>query len=296
MNISDLQVFVEVARLGNISKAAERLNYGQSNITTKIQRLEKFFGTPLFHRSRYGVILNDQGTMLLEQANQLLDIWEKTKEKIHGVETKRKLYLGSMETTAAVRLPKLLTEFHRTHPLVDLHLRTGTTGELVQWVQNHEIDGAFVAGSVKHKNIKSIPILKEKMVLITSRDNEALGPSFEPLQGGNLIVFRASCSYRKHLEKFLDFHHFVPSKILEFGSLDVIIGCVSAGMGVSLLPYSVVKSKEDVMIHELPSSFQYVDTHFIYHASNRNYVISRFIELGKRFFSDSVGPGIQEGV
>lgn len=280
MNIEDLRVFVEVARMENISKAAERLNYGQSNITTKIKRLEIYFGTPLFHRNRHGVVLTDKGRILVIQAKELLDVWEETQVKVRGEEIERKLFIGSMETTAAIRLPELLSEFHERYPNVDLHLRTGPTAELVQAVLAHEVDGAFVAGPIEHKNLVSVPMLKEKMVIITSRKHRALGLSFEKLQEENILVFRVGCSYRKHLEKFLDDHHFIPAKILEFGSLDAIIGCVSAGMGVSMLPYSVVRLKEGILIHDIPPSFQEVETHFIYKASNHNNVTPLFIELG----------------
>ncbi|MFB5664025.1 LysR substrate-binding domain-containing protein [Alteribacillus sp. HJP-4] len=140
-----------------------------------------------------------------------------------------------------------------------------------------------VAGPIEHKNIISTPIFKEKMVLITSNKIDNLGKKYEGLEEKNLLVFRVGCSYRKHLEKFLDSQHFVPSKIMEFGSLDAIIGCVGAGMGVSILPLSVVETKKEVRKHHLPVEFQQIDTHFIYRSSSSvNPCCSLFLETSRQ--------------
>jgi DNA-binding transcriptional LysR family regulator len=102
------------------------------------------------------------------------------------------LAIGSMETTAAVRLPSLLARFHRRFPAVQLTLRTGTTAALVASVLDGSLDGAFVAGPIDHADLSVALAFKEELVLVSARrwTNLATLRAGTAESGPTALVFR----------------------------------------------------------------------------------------------------------
>ena len=170
MELSDLLTFSTVARLGGITRAADELNTVQSNVTQRVKALEAEIGTALFERHSRGMTLTGAGRRLLPYAQRMAAL---SREALLAArddgEPKGPLAIGSMETTAAVRLPALLAEFHRRFPAVRLSLRTSTTADLVAGVLNGTFDGAFVAGPIEHAELDATVAFREELVLVTAR-------------------------------------------------------------------------------------------------------------------------------
>lgn len=266
MDASDLRIFEAVARTGGIGRAAAELNTVQSNVTTRIRQLEQSLGTSLFDRHSRGVSLTAAGRRLLPYATR---VGELLAEARHAVADdgapKGALTIGTLETTAALRLPPILVAYAAAYPAVDLTLRTATTAVLIEDVLARRVEGAFVAGPVDHPELEQEAIFREEMVIITAPsvgDLDALAR----LHDLKIIVFRAGCSYRERLEAILAARGIVGVRRLEFGTLDAIMGCVAAGLGVTLLPKSVVAAASragGVAIHDLPLADSRVETLFI---------------------------------
>ncbi|HHW36261.1 MAG TPA: LysR family transcriptional regulator [Bacillales bacterium] len=267
MDLQALKFFRAVAEWGSISKAARELNYAQSNLTAKIQQLETELQTTLFYRHNRGTSLTDKGTVLLSYTNEIFQLFDDVRKVMSDDQTpKGPLSIGSMETTAAIRLPILLSKFHREYPAVDLTIKTGPTEQNVQAVLQYELDGAFVAGPIEHPDLNYKTVIEEELVLVTDSFYQSLS-SIKEIQNRTILVFRNGCSYRARFEEWLHHEGVIPQKIMEFGTLDGIIGCVSAGLGISILPRSVVDSyvKNNFLIqHSIPNRFAKVKTLFIY--------------------------------
>ncbi|GAF20603.1 transcriptional regulator, LysR family [Bacillus sp. JCM 19047] len=265
MRIDDLRTFVEVSKHSSMSKAAEVFNVGQSNVTMKMKRLEAYYQSNLFVRTPHGVRLTNEGKVLYERTVTMLHYWEQTNEMMSKKEVFKELFIGSMETTAAIRLPSLLAEVYRMYPNVMINLETGTTEQVLNKLMSYEIDAGFIAGPVKQSGVKGFPIFKEEMVLLTSKDlGERLDSTFIQLEGQNMLTFKTGCSYRRLLETFLYDHALTTTRKMEFGSIEAIIGCVKNGMGISILPYSVVENHNNVTLTALPSKYSMVETYFVY--------------------------------
>jgi len=248
MELRDLRLFAAVAKTGSITKAAEQLGYVQSNVTARIQQLENHLKTPLFYRHSRGVSLTPQGNMLLKYAEQILHLANQAEQAVSQSSVPRgPLRIGAMETTAAVRLPALMAAFHRSCPEVDLTLRTGPTEELLHLVLDYQLDGAFVAGPVNHPELEQETILVENLVFIAGRE---INHPFSADIARTLLVFRSGCSYRARLEQWVRARGMLPVKIMEFGTLEAILGCVEAGMGISLVPASVIQHYHGKGMHQ----------------------------------------------
>ncbi len=269
MELSDLVTFSTVARLGAVTRAAAELNTVQSNITQRVKALEAEIGTPLFERHSRGMALTGAGRRLLPYAQRLAAL---SREAVLAAredgEPKGPLSIGSMETTAAVRLPSLLAEFHRRFPAVQLSLRTAPTADLVAAVLDGSLDGAFVAGPIAHAELTDVTAFQEELVLVTARRWASLAAlrAGTPESGPTVLVFRTGCSYRQRLEQLLTEFGWPSAARFELGTLDGMIGCVAAGMGVTLLPRAVVERSDhsgNIRIHPLSPSQSRVDTLFI---------------------------------
>jgi DNA-binding transcriptional LysR family regulator len=263
VEISELKIFLAVAQRGSISRAAEELHCVQSNVTARIKQLEERLGTFLFHRKSKGVTLTPSGHLLLDYAERILRLAREAEEAITNQdEPKGKLLIGSMETTAAVRLPPLLAAYHRSYPNVELNLVTGPSEESLRRLLDFQIDGAFVAGELVNEAVVADKAFDEELVLVAPPDINSL----EQIDHQKILVFRTGCSYRAQLEAWFRQTGRLPYQVMEFGSIEGIIGCIAAGMGVSILPRSVIERPQyqgNCSLHSLPREVGNMTTWFV---------------------------------
>ena len=263
MEISELKIFLAVAKQGSISRAAEEIHCVQSNVTARIKQLEERLGVTLFHRKSRGVTLTSSGHQLLDYAERIIRLVKEAEDAITNQnEPNGRLLIGTMETTAAVRLPPLLATYHRSYPQVELHLVTGTSEESLKRLVDYQVDGVLVSGKVTHDDLVAEKAYEEELVLVTP-------PSVKSLKQVNnlkILVFRTGCTYRAQLEGWLKKTGKRPYQIIEFGSVEGILGCIAAGMGISCLPRSVVERphfQNNYSLHSLPEEVGNMITWFV---------------------------------
>lgn len=266
MDASDLRLFQTVARVGSIGRAATELHTVQSNAAARLQALERDLGKALFLRHARGVTLTDAGRRLLPYAEKIGGMLAQARRAVADDGTPEgPLVVGSLETTAALRLPPLLSAFAAAFPAVDLTLTTSTSACLVSDVLEHRLDGAFVAGPVRHPDLEEETMFREELVLATAPGVRAI-EELRQQTSLRIIVFRSGCAYRQRLESFLASRGLVGVRTLEFGTLGGIVGCVAAGIGVTLLPRAVIAAEMRegrLAAHDLPAAEARVDTVFI---------------------------------
>lgn len=267
MELSSLRIFKTVAEEGGVTQAALRLNRVQSNVSARLTQLEESLGVSLFHRSGRRMLITEDGARLLAYTERLLQLADEAQASMRGDrQPSGQLRIGSMETTAAARLPMVLGQFHRQYPQVDLVLDTGPTDYLLQAVLNHKVDVALVAAPVERPELVQLPVFDEELVLLT---DSLHGPVTSPADVGKrtLLGFRSGCSYRRRLERWFSEGGVSPARIAEFGTFEAIIGCVAAGMGVAMMPKEVLKQRElakSVRVHALPDDVARVQTMLVW--------------------------------
>jgi len=265
MDADDLRIVDAVARVGSMNRAAAELNMVQSNVTARIRLLEEELGVQLFVRHSRGVEPSEAARRLLSYGEQIRTLFQQAISAVKEDGTpKGKLRIGMLETTAGLRLPTLVAQYAQEYPKVELAIVTGTTTSLIHQVAERELDGAFVAGPVHHQELSEEPLFHEELVLVSPLsilDFDDLAK----VENLKVIVFRLGCSYRQRLGSILDglgIRHVV----MEFASLDAIITCVSAGVGITLLPKALVDklwTDQSVTVHQLPVDQAQVETVFV---------------------------------
>ncbi|MFS4876706.1 LysR family transcriptional regulator, partial [Staphylococcus aureus] len=137
MNLNDLEAFYKVCENCSFTKAAQELNYVQSNVTAKIQRLESYYQVKLLYRDKKGIKPTPEGIELLNYIKRIFTILH---EAEHNVSNNKKLNIniGTIETIAAVHLPKLLNEYKKKNPKIQINLKTDNSIKLIEHVKNRE--------------------------------------------------------------------------------------------------------------------------------------------------------------
>jgi DNA-binding transcriptional LysR family regulator len=252
VDLSDLRIFCAVVREGGVTRAAERLHRVQSNVTTRIRQLEEDLGVAIFIREGKRLHLAPAGLVLLDYADRLLALAEEARGAVQDARPRGTFRLGAMESTAAVRLPGPLNEYHRRHPKVVLELRTGNPQVLASAILAGELDAALVAEPIADAPFEKTFAFDEELVIVAAADHPAVGKKSSLPQ--TIIVFEHGCPHRKRLEDWYARRHEMPVRTIELGSYHAMLGCVVAGMGIALIPKSVLTTfpeKKRLSIHEL---------------------------------------------
>jgi DNA-binding transcriptional LysR family regulator len=265
MDLSELRIFSAVVREGGVTRAAERLHRVQSNVTTRIRQLEDDLGTPLFIREGKRLHLTPSGQLLLDYADRLLALADEARAAVRDPRPRGLFRLGAMESTAAVRLPDTLNEFHKRHPEVVLELRIGNPETLAKAILAGELDAAFVAEPIASAPFEKMDAFDEEPVIVSATDHPLIVESGQSPRC--VLVFENGCPHRKRLEDWYAKRGEMPERTIELGSYHAMLGCVLAGMGIALLPESVLTTfpeSKRLTIHRLPRGENRYETRLIW--------------------------------
>ncbi|WP_323120858.1 LysR family transcriptional regulator [Burkholderia alba] len=275
MDLAALAIFRAVVRENGVTRAAAKLNRVQSNVTTRIKQLEAQLGAELFVRDGRRLVLTPAGETLLPYAERLLALADEARHAVREDRPRGRLRLGTMESTAASRLPAVLARYHQTWPDVALELVTGTTGCLIDKVREFEIDAALVATpldpTVLDARFETAAIFREELVVLTPRGHPSVRAPRDVLLP-TLVAFERGCAYRSYVEQWYAAHGMKPARVLELGSYHAIVACVAAGAGIAVAPRTVLDAQRDLdnlSVHPL-AGFAPIDTLLIWrqgHAS-----------------------------
>ncbi len=245
-----LLTFRAIAKSGSFTQAADELGCVQSNVTARIRKLEERLGVTLFERDGRSTKLTTAGNRLESYADQIVSLIEEAETVVADADGERVgLRLGGLENATATRLPALIKRLHERFPDAPLSLMTGTTDELITAVLDRQVDAAFVAGHVDHNALDSVEAFRETMVRVRPKGQNLPAP---------LIAFRQGCSYRALAEQWLRSVGEVPVPIIEMGTLDGMLGCVTAGVGMAVVPRISAENsahRDGFEIEDLPAPF-----------------------------------------
>lgn len=262
VNLRALEIFRAIALEGSVSKAAEKLNRVQSNISTRLKQLEEQLGQKLFLRKKHGLLLTAQGSVLLRYADRLFELSMEATEAVRQTGPKGRFRIGAMESTAAARLPLVLSRYHRLYPDVQIEIETDTAGGLMKRLHNYDVEAIFVAEPIKLKNIEARPVFEERLMLVTPASFPGLR-NIEEISGRTIIAFEEGCAYRRYLQQWLLEKGITPGGMISVGSYLSMLACVSAGTGYAVVPKSVldiIGTRKSIFCHPIPGKMSKIKT------------------------------------
>ena len=241
MDLRSLNIFIEVAELGSFTRAGEKLGYSQPTISFQIKQLEKEMGVPLFDRIGHTVSLTDAGRDALSYAQNICHM---SQEMVLGTAGRREpsgvLRLGMADSLCAPLIVGHFDKFRAAYPQISLHISTGDTGELMEYLDHNEVD--MVCSMDDHVYDPNYVIADEEAIgvhFVVSPRNELAGKlvvSMEQLLPQPFLLTEKGMSYRRLMDEKLARSSMEIRPVLETGRADLICALVEENAGVAFLP------------------------------------------------------------
>ena len=249
MLLAQLTSFVEIARTGNLSRAAEALFVTQPALTSRLQVLERELGSELFVRTRRGMRLTEAGKAFLPFAVRSLETVAEGRRLVAEIAQggAGELTIGAAPAVSTYVLPALLKEFHEAHPKVRLSVRTGHSEEVLELVLRDQVEVGLTR-ELRHPGIVSVPVYEDELVLVANRDHpfaRRVVIRMEELGGEELILFDRTSSYHDLTNALFRAAGVEPAGVMELDNIDAAKKMVQQGLGVALLPQTAVAAELD---------------------------------------------------
>ena len=244
MRLEQLDAFMEIHRRGSVSQAAEALFVTQPTLTARLKGLERELEAVLFIRSGRGMRLSEAGRAYLPYAERTLDAARAGRRLLAELARGESghLALGAAPAVGTYVLPRILTQFRRTHPKVALAVRTGHSEEVLELVLREQVE-IGLGRALRHPDVEAIPLYEDELVLVvdpTHRFAQAGAVGTEEISEVQLILFDRTSSYHRLTNEFFRGAGAVPRAVMELDNIDAAKKMVEQGLGVALLPHTAV--------------------------------------------------------
>jgi LysR family transcriptional regulator, transcription activator of glutamate synthase operon len=248
MELRQLSYFLAVATRGQFMRAARDLNVAQPALSQQIRKLELELGDRLLQRHRDGVVLTPAGEALVPHAKTVVAEVARARYDVQSLasELRGRVRFGSMRSLGGIRLPTLLSDFHRRHPGVEIQLQEASSEETLAAVREGGLDLGLVNMTSKRldRGFGIAELYTEPVVLIVSPEHrlahrKTVGVNV--LKGEDLVVYSQSSAIRAAISAAQSRHGLSIRMPYESGDLMTVRGLVAGGAGIALIPRSAAQ-------------------------------------------------------
>ena len=252
MELRQLEYFVVLADELHFTRAASRLHIVQSALSASVRSLEHELGSTLLWRSSKRVELTEAGRAFLPEARRTLAAADVARDAIAAVEgvLSGTLTVGFMQASESYRLPRLLAEFHRRHPGVQLRLRNLASADLVDEVRSHRLGLAF-ASTPHHPppGLSQDTLVEADMVLACSADHElhrVAAVELAALAAEPFIDFTPGWGVRQATDQLFTAVGIDRTTAFEVNDIPLFVDLLREGLGVGFLPPAIADRFPDL--------------------------------------------------
>ncbi len=240
MDISQLEVFLAVAREGGFSRAADKLYRTQSAVSQAVRKLEVELGEPLFDRSSRDGRLTDAGRVLQEYAERLLNLRDDAREALSELRElqKGKLVVGANEFTALYLL-RVLAEFRRLHPAIRITVLRALGSQLPDDVRRHNAEFGVLTYDPQDPEVASIVVYSDELIFVVPPQHPLARESrvsIRQLGAESFVAHIVSSPYREKVIQAFKKYKTPLHMGVELPTLQAIKRFVALGNGVAFLP------------------------------------------------------------
>lgn len=260
MNLKQLEYFSAVAEAKSISLAARNLHVAQPPISRQLALLEDELGVCLFLRTNKGVELTEAGRSLYRQSQNLFQDMRTIVDSVRDINAGMRglLKIGMIYSNISIAL-QYLKEFRAQYPQVELYVRLGSPGDLLEDLNKGDLHLLFLRSSSERGSGLHERILGEdplELVMIRELDpapDQASVP-LEALKGVPMCLLRSDdlWGYSNYLIKECERQGFTPNTTFRCYDTPMAMQLVQAGFGVSYLPRSIVETQPHSGLYTKP--------------------------------------------
>jgi DNA-binding transcriptional LysR family regulator len=290
VELRHLRYFVAVAEELHFRRAAERLHVSQPPLSQQIRALEAELGVKLFERNRRRVELTEAGEALLGEARQILAQVEHATDLTKRVARGEAgaLAIGFVGSAMYGRLPDVVRTFHADRPSVALRLREFPTGEALEALADGRIDVGVVRPAAQALPGVEVDVVQREPVIAALPEGHRLAARDEvdlAETGGEAFVVlprHEAPGLFGSLDAALTELHVVPREMQEVSELRTVLGLVSAGVGIAIVPESVaVGERSGVVFRRLKGRVPTVDLAVAWRTGETSPAVLAFLELAR---------------
>lgn len=174
ITLRQMEIFLEVALVGHLTKVAERMGLSQSAVSMSIKELESIIGYKLFDRINKKLVLNEKGRAFAEAISPLVSKLNDIEEEFKNDENNGELLIGVSTTIADYLIPPIICQYMNSFPHVRVNLKVGNTRKIVEIIENGQADLGFVEGNVDSTAIKQEVVGLDELIIITGDKSLAM--------------------------------------------------------------------------------------------------------------------------
>lgn len=270
MTLKQLEYFLEIAKMGSVTRAAQNLNISQPPLSLQLKALEDELGAALFLRDKRRLDITPEGKLLEERAIAILALLDETAKDIQSVSESKEatIRIGTIGSVNNRLLPDIIGRYCRDYPYVNFRVVEGRTDTVLGNLADGSIDLGFVREPFNVSSFRSLPIRDPALhpdetdyfVAIAQPQfyDQSCGAgtgasiSLEELQGKPLVIHQR---YREMLLGACRKRGFSPHVICENGEIQSSLSWARAGIGIAIAPYTsaVLNTDPSLSIRKLES-------------------------------------------
>jgi DNA-binding transcriptional LysR family regulator len=289
VQIVQVEGFLEVARRGSVSRAAEALFITQPTLTARLHSLERVLGTPLFLRTPHGMRLTDAGRAWVPYAERALRALGDGQEAVEQVMSASAghLMIAAAPAVSTYVLPQLLEKFVAGHPRVEVSVRTGHSEDVVDLVLRDEVQ-VGLGREIHHPELELRPFHTEELVLVCAPDHafaKRRNVAMSEVASEKLIMFDRTSSYYEITQAAFLSAGVKLRGLMELDSIEAAKKMVERGLGVALLPRTAVareveaKTLRSVRTQGAPPMYQSIVAYRRLDAGKPTGIVAAFLTL-----------------
>lgn len=288
-NLSQYKIFYEVAKAGNISKAAKELYISQPAISKAISKLEDSLGLALFTRSSRGVQLTSEGEILFAHASEAFEALSRGEQELKRIQEFEigHLRIGVSNTLCKYILLPYLKTFIDQYPHMKITIESQATAQTLTRLEQQKLDLGLVAEPSVRRDLSFIPVMDIQDIFVSTpayQENLYVreGKDTNVFETGNIMLLDESNMTRRHVDEYMAENNIFPRQILEVTTMDLLIEFAKIGLGIACVIKELVQKELDSgVLAELPLQcpIHRRTIGFAYHPQNQTMALKTFLEF-----------------
>ena len=261
-NLSQYKIFYEVAKAGNISKAAKELYISQPAISKAISKLEDSLGLSLFTRSSRGVQLTSEGEILFEHAKEAFDTLSRGEQELKRIQEFDigHLRIGVSNTLCKYVLLPYLKTFIDQYPHMKVTIESQSTAQTLSRLEQQKLDIGLIAEPKTRRSLSFMPVMRIEDTFVCTKsylDNLKIreGEDVNIFSAGTVLLLDRNNMTRTHIDAYFAEHNIEIKQVLEATTMDLLIEFAKTGLGVGCVIREFVRGElADGSLIEIPLS------------------------------------------
>ncbi|AUS97199.1 LysR family transcriptional regulator [Clostridium thermosuccinogenes] len=244
MTLKHLKIFVAVCETGSATAAGEKLYIAQPSISLAISELEDYYGIKLFDRIGKRLHITEAGKSFLQYATHIVGLFEDMEKGIKNFDAMGIIRIGTSITIGNCLLPGYITRFKQAHPQMDVKVIIDNSERIQHYILSNKIDIGLIEGAVHSSYIIEHRFRDDELVMICGNDHPFAyrkNVEISELQKESLILREEGSAGREIFDSTMTMHGLEVFPAWESISTQAIIRAVQANLGISVLPYLLVK-------------------------------------------------------